>query len=222
MKIGIIENYVIRYARSKKTVDKIIIAEVIKPITTFEKSIFGDARNIKFMIPQIGTISYDSDMPNKYNLLVHVEEGLRISSDAIFVIYGYPVPKNLDEYDIDPSEPAKMTEILDDSYLESQHKSIKSNDGECIIGISDNGIVLKSGNTCIGISKEGISFTGNVTSYDLPNKSNVIVKESGMMSLLPKAFVPPFAIPSHIPSTDLVRKVSSISRTISKLMKFKT
>jgi len=125
--------------------------------------------------------------------------------------------------DSDTVEPAKPAQLIDNSNVKTNYKSIRSFPGaKSRVLISDDAIALRSAGdgeegSLVTISPSQISVFGKIVEYDFPTRSNVVLKESGMMSMLPKAFVPPFCMPDHLPDVTMVVRASEALNIVKKL-----
>ena len=118
----------------------------------------------------------------------------------------------------DKHETSQPAQHINNAIPGENYKSIRSYpDGISKVLISDNAVIIKSGESMIHTDKNGVSIYGHITHYNLPETSNAIIKENGLMSILPKAFVPPFCTPERLPDMDLPVQVSSSFETLKKM-----
>lgn len=172
-------------------------------------------------------ISDYTDFTKNFKLKVIMDDEAGINDDMItteielghiatsFLVF--PEPREIIEVDPSTKENDHLVQGLNESQTKSEYKIMRSNDGQTSIAVSDKSIVLKSGNTRFIVSDGQIMRIGDVVDYNLPSQSQGIVKETGMLRLLPKAFIPPFCFPDYLPDTEMVFQVSKMLKTVSDL-----
>jgi len=118
---------------------------------------------------------------------------------------------------ISPSEPGKISQSMD-SRTGTKFRGIKGPIDGVSINLGENCIELVVGDTKVILGKQGISFYGSITEYSLPEKSQGgLLKETGILRLLPKCFVPPFCMPDYVPDLTLIQKTNGMLNVVKKL-----
>lgn len=218
---GFIENYTIRFDKSNEGDRSYSVTAIVNPKTKFESVLFGDEDAPEITVYQRGVIEYDRELPKHSYLYVDIPDNYIPPVSDLRTIVAYPVPKVMIDDDVDITEPSSVKQVLTETDIPNKRKEIKSHDGMSSITISDNGIVLKSGNTSFEVGTDGFYKSGKTHEYSLPNKNTVLFQESEFRGILPHAFLPGFNIPRMLPSGKFFNRITNITSSVSKLNKFK-
>ena len=132
-------------------------------------------------------------------------------------IFAIPFPKAIGNIGVSTAEPSKTVTVLDNAQVKPNYKTLRSEDGSAAISVSNDSIVLRVGDTAFVVSNGKILHMGELVEYNLPTKSQAIVKETGVMRFLPKAFVPPLCFPDYMPDVELMLMVSKQFKEVKDL-----
>lgn len=97
-------------------------------------------------------------------------------------------------------------------------KTIRSQDGETIFSLDNNAVYMKSGDSGLVVGNSGTTIYGGLSVVDMPSESRFVVKESGLMRLLPKAFVPPLSLPDYFPDLTIIGNIYNTIKTVTNIV----
>ena len=169
------------------------------------------------MIPQMGAIVYDSDLHLRYNLLVTLDDELNYTRETLDYVQATPVPKSIEKEDVSAGEASAVPTIVNKSNIKSDYKIMKSKNNSSYVAVSDDSVYLRAGNSKLVLGNNNITMYGGVVKMGFPEENNVLLKETGMLRMMPKCFIPPFAIPDYLPNVDLLVQVAEVGKAVRKL-----
>lgn len=222
----LIKNYKIKYMEDPQRAGHYIPIAEITPSSYEEKKALGDSI-IMVLIPSFSELGNYTDWPIKYNLLLQTSRGrhywqTRDRKDNKFLtdVIIFPVSKQIGEYDVSVGEGTEGFQILDGSQLPGDnYKILKSEDGNSSIGVGDNTIVFRSGETMATITPKQVTVNGKMVNLNLPNANYVVGEETGFLDLMPKCFLPVFNHPRLMPKIDLFVAAGKLLDIVSSIKK---
>ena len=215
LRVITIRNYEILKMQDKKEYDHATIVKIHRVTEEEKNTPIPD----KIVIPKISSIGDYTAYQKKYNIVIFIDDEISYSDDdtPMATVLGFPVPKEIGEVEENTVEASDVKQNLDGSTIHEEYKIVRSEDGSAYVAVSNNSVVLKAGNNRFVIGKDNIARMGDVVDYNLPSNNHAIVKESGMLRLLPKCFIPPFALPDYLPNSDLIVQASRLSKIIKDM-----
>ena len=181
--------------------------------------LFGN-RPRRIIIPYYFGITDTTINDQNYNCIVFIDDEDKsvIAHEYVQSLFAFFVKKfEVFKEDIIPSEPAKTPQSIEERFG-SKFRPIKGPDVNISVNIGSDSVEFIAGDNKIIVSSNGISIYGNVTDYNLPSKSQGgLLKETGLLRMFPKCFVPPFALPDYIPNMDLMNRVSGMMNILKAM-----
>lgn len=192
-----------------------ILGIEVMPKEAHEVETFG-ASPIRLALPKL-SIEDNTRIEDKYYIMALIDDEHSFTDREYTFTNGFLIPKDSGEFDHEHVEAVDIKQYIDNSELGDRYKIIRSEDGESFIAISDNGIIIRSGDTVFTVSPDSISKMGEEKRYSLPNENHAIMKESGFLRMLPKCFLPPFAIPDYLPDFGIMLTISTMRDIINRM-----
>jgi len=194
--------------RDYDIVIKILDVNKIKDVANMNASIFAI---VAYSYGVVDTTIKSSDYEC---LLIYQDNNRAYYPVAIFNRRAETVLSNTD-----PSLPTKERQVFDPK-VGKEYRGIQSRDGTKAVYVSDAVVEITAGKTKLGISESSIIIDGPVIEYNMPSKSQGgLFKETGILRLLPKCFLPPFAIPDYLPDVVFMGRVANTMKIIKDALK---
>ena len=221
----LVKNYKIKYTENPNKAGHYIPVAEITPLSFQEKKVLGDSTAM-VVIPMFSELGNYTDWPIKYNLLLLLQRGRHLwqnkngeASRFLTDVAVFPVSNQIGDYDIAVGEKIEGFQVLDGSQLPGDnYRVIKSESGNSFIGISDDTIVLRSGDSMVTITPKQMTIKSKTVNLNLPNANYVIAEETGFLSLLPKCFLPIFNTPTVLPKIDLFAAAAKITNIVTSIL----
>ena len=184
-----------------------------------DHEIFG-SKPRRFLVPYYFGVMDTTITDDDYNCIVFIEDESKslIGQDYIESLFVFFV-KKFENFrnEIIPQESAKLPQSVEER-LGSKFRTFKGPGENTAINIGPDSIEIVAGNSKLIISSKGISIYGDITDFNMPSKSQGgLIKETNILRLFPKAFVPPFSLPDYMPNMDLLTRVSGLMNVLKAM-----
>ena len=214
------DNYFIKYMDNPHEPGHTIPVARITPTTPREIDYLGEVapgKTIDIALPIFTELGDYTQWNKKYDLLVIGEQGKKYFADTDQYTIAIPIAKTLGQYKASIEQSNQPSQLLNSSTLSDNYRIMKSEDGSSYLGLSNDAVVLKTGNILVTLAADAVTITGKIVEHSFPKTNRLIMEETGIMRILPKCFLPPFSIPDYLPNMDLIGSTMKIYNAVKKI-----
>lgn len=103
-----------------------------------------------------------------------------------------------------------IVSVLGDKISRERKSMMEQSSGAGVTASVDSCAMGSPGQEIVA-GETSVMFTGGSPDIiDLPSTGHGVLKQTGLMNLMPKAFIPPFSIPDYLPDLSLLRQTQGL------------